>query len=82
MYGTAKNTSSLRDANGDPDARYGKTDAALTLDLSVHYQISDNVRLIAGVSNLTGEEYIVSRLPYGARSNQPRSYYGGVEIRF
>jgi len=82
MYGTAKNTSSLRDANGDPDARYGKTDAALTLDLSVHYQITDNVRLIAGVSNLTGEESIVSRLPYGARSNQPRSYYGGVEIRF
>jgi Fe(3+) dicitrate transport protein len=82
MYGTARNTSSLVDVSGDPDARYGKTDDALVLDLSVHYQISESVRLIAGISNLTGEEYIVSRLPYGARSNQPRSYYGGVEIRF
>jgi len=82
MYGTAANTSGLRDTEGNPDARYGKTDSAITLDLSLHYQITDNVRLIAGVSNLTGEEFIVSRLPFGARANQPRSYFGGVEIRF
>jgi Fe(3+) dicitrate transport protein len=82
MYGTARNTSSLRDSAGAPDARYGKTDSAVVLDLSVQYQINENIRLIAGISNLTGEEYIVSRLPYGARGNQPRSYYGGVEIRF
>ncbi len=82
MYGTARNTSSLRDFSGSPDARYGKTDDAFILDLSLQYQINDNIRLIAGISNLTGGEYIVSRLPYGARGNQPRSYYGGVEIRF
>jgi Fe(3+) dicitrate transport protein len=82
MYGTARNTSTQRDFSGTPDARYGKTDDAVILDLSLQYQIRENIRLIAGISNLTGEEYIVSRLPYGARSNQPRSYYGGVEIRF
>ena len=81
-YGTARNTSSLRDFQGNPDARYGKTEEAFVLDLSLQYQINNNIRLIAGISNLTGEEYIVSRLPYGARGNQPRAYYGGVEIRF
>lgn len=82
MYGTARNTSSLRDFSGAPDARYGKTDDAFILDLSLQYQVTENIRLIAGISNLTGEEYIISRLPYGARGNQPRTYYGGVEIRF
>ncbi len=82
MYGTARNTSSLRDFEGNPDARYGKTDSAFLLDLSLQYQINNHIRLIAGISNLTGEEFIVSRLPYGARGNQPRAYYGGVEIRF
>jgi Fe(3+) dicitrate transport protein len=82
MYGTAANTSRLRDTEGNPDARYGKTDSAFIVDLSLHYQITDNVRIIAGISNVTGEEFIVSRQPYGARGKQPRSYYGGVEIRF
>jgi Fe(3+) dicitrate transport protein len=82
MYGTALNNSNQRDFGGDPDARYGKTDDAIILDLSLQYQVNENIRLIAGISNVTGEEYIVSRLPYGARGNQPRSYYGGVEIRF
>lgn len=82
MFGTASNTSSLRDANGKPDARYGTTDEALTLDMSLNYQATPNIRMIAGISNLTGEEYVVSRLPYGARINPPRSYFAGVEIRF
>jgi Fe(3+) dicitrate transport protein len=82
MYGTALNNSNQRDFEGNPDARYGKTDDAILLDLSLQYRVNENVRLIAGISNVTGEEFIVSRLPYGARGNQPRSYYGGVEIRF
>jgi Fe(3+) dicitrate transport protein len=82
MYGTARNTSSLRDANGRPDARYGKTDEAFILDLSMGYQVHRNCRLVAGISNLAGEEVIVSRLPFGARANQPRTYFGGLELRF
>jgi len=82
MFGTARNTTSLRDFSGTPDARYGKTDSAFLLDLTLQYQVNNSVRLIAGISNLTGEEFIVSRLPYGGRANQPRAYYGGVEIRF
>jgi len=82
MYGTASNSTQLRDSTGTPDARYGKTDAALLVDLSMSYQVNPKLRFIAGISNLTGEEAITSRLPYGARSNQPRTFFGGVEIRF
>jgi len=82
MYGTASNSTEQVDFGGKPDARYGQTEDAIIVDLSMQYQVNENVRLVAGVSNLTGEEYITSRLPHGARSNQPRSYFGGVEIRF
>ena len=82
MYGTGSNTSSLRDPDGKPDARFGKTDDAILVDLSLSYQLNENIRFVAGISNLLGEEYVVSRLPYGARSNQPRTYFGGVELRF
>jgi Fe(3+) dicitrate transport protein len=82
MYGTASNSTDQIDFEGNPDARYGKTEDAIIVDLSLQYQVNENIRLVAGISNLTDEEYIVSRLPYGARSNQPRSYFGGLEIRF
>jgi len=82
MYGTASNGTNLRTPGGSPDARYGKTDDAIILDLSVQYQVNENVRLVAGISNITDGAFISSRLPFGARSNQPRNYFGGVEIRF
>lgn len=77
MYGTASNSTQLRDSTGTPDARYGKMDAALLVDLSMSYQVNPKLRFIAGISNLTGEEAITSRLPYGARSNQPRTFFVG-----
>jgi outer membrane receptor protein involved in Fe transport len=52
------------------------------VDLSVQYQVTENIRLLAGISNLTDDIGVTSRLPFGARSNAPRSYFGGVEIRF
>jgi Fe(3+) dicitrate transport protein len=82
MYGSANNATNLRDLNGNPDARAGRTDSAFIIDLSVRYQLTSALRLVAGISNITGEEYISSRLPSGARANQPRSYFGGFEVRF
>jgi Fe(3+) dicitrate transport protein len=82
MFGTASNSSNLRTPSGKPDARYGMTDQFLVVDLSLQYQVSENIRLLAGISNLTDDIGVTSRLPFGARSNAPRSYYGGVEIRF
>ena len=82
MFGTASNTSNLRTPSGKPDARYGVTDQMFIVDLSVQYQVTENIRLLAGISNLTDDIGVTSRLPFGARSNAPRSYFGGVEIRF
>ncbi len=64
------------------DARFGSIDEALLFDLSVHYQIHQNCRLLAGVSNILGEEYISSRLPAGPRTGAPRSLMVGVECTF
>jgi Fe(3+) dicitrate transport protein len=81
-FGTASNTTSLRTPEGKPDARFGKTDDALILDLSARWQASENITLLAGISNLLGEEYLSSRIPLGPRAGEPRAFYGGVEIKF
>lgn len=81
-FGTASNTRSGLNTAGTPDARFGTSDSAFLLDLSVKYNVTDNVRLFAGVSNLLDEHYVVSRLPYGARAGAPRMWYGGLELRF
>jgi Fe(3+) dicitrate transport protein len=81
-YGTASNTSSLRTPSGTPDARFGEVDSALLVDVSVKYRVNEKLRLFAGVSNVLGEEYIVSRIPYGPRAGAPRMWYGGLELRF
>lgn len=61
------------------DSRFGKTDEALVFDLSAHYMVRENLRLLAGVSNLFGEQYISSRLPHGPRTGAPRAFHVGVE---
>ncbi|WP_166647060.1 TonB-dependent receptor family protein [Prosthecobacter fusiformis] len=81
-FGTASNTTSGLAPDGTPDGRFGTADAAFLVDLNVKYRVTDNVRLFAGVSNLLGEEYVASRLPYGPRAGAPRMWYGGVELKF
>lgn len=82
MFGTADNSTSLRAPGGSPDARFGKTEAAFLLDLSARYAVTENISILGGISNVLDESYISSRIPEGPRANQPRTFYGGVEIRF
>ena len=63
-------------------SRDGKIQALLQFDLSGHYQITENVKLLAGVQNLFDEQAIVSRIPEGPRANAPRMIFGGAEITF
>ena len=81
-FGTASNTTSLLTPAGKPDSRFGKTDAALIVDLSTRWQATPNISLLAGISNLLGEEYLSSRIPLGPRAGEPRAFYTGVEIKF
>lgn len=65
-----------------PTSRDGKIQALCQFDLSGHYQLNENVKLLAGVQNLLDERAIVSRIPEGPRTNAPRMIFGGAEISF
>ena len=61
---------------------FEKTDDTLTFDLSAHYALSGKVDLYGKVENVTGEEDILGRHPYGARPNKDRTATLGVRIDF
>jgi Fe(3+) dicitrate transport protein len=81
-YTTASNTSDQLTPDGVPDSRFGKTDSYFLVDLSASYRLREGVSLIAGVHNLTDEEYVVSRHPHGPRPGQPRFTFVGFELSF
>ena len=77
---SASNVDQPIDGNGNPDARFGKTDSYFVTDLSAFYRIGDNVRLFGGVQNLFDEQYLVSRQPHGPRGGMPQFAYAGIEV--
>ncbi len=81
-FTSAANTETLTTPEGVPDARFGKTEGGLLIDLSARYPVTESVHVFVGVRNLLNQKIIVSRHPEGARPNQPRRFNGGVEWRF
>ncbi|WJG08913.1 TonB-dependent receptor [Aliiglaciecola sp. LCG003] len=63
-------------------AEFEKTDSNFTIDLSGSYSVNDALRLIARVENLTDEQDILGRQPYGARPNKSRTFSVGAQYRF
>ena len=61
---------------------FEKTDNTLTVDLSAHYALSEKVDLYGKAENITGEEDILGRHPYGARPNKDRTATLGIRIDF
>lgn len=61
---------------------FEKTDNTLTVDLSAHFALSENLDLYGKLENITGEEDILGRHPYGARPNKDRTATLGVRIDF
>ncbi|TQV85125.1 TonB-dependent receptor [Exilibacterium tricleocarpae] len=61
---------------------FEETDDSLTVDLSGNYQLTEQLNLFARVENLTGEEDILGRQPYGARPNKDRTASVGVRFSF
>ena len=80
MFTSANNTSRQINGAGQPDARFGKTDSYVVVDLALHYQMRPEARLLAGVHNLFDEEYVASRHPHGPRPGQPLFAYVGLEL--
>jgi Fe(3+) dicitrate transport protein len=52
------------------------------IDLSAAWNLSTNVALFASAQNLTDEVYNVAFAPAGARPGAPRTFLGGVKLRF
>ena len=63
-------------------AEFERTDDTLTVDIAGHYLFNDRIALFGRVENVTGDEDILGRHPYGARPNKDRSFTGGVRITF
>jgi len=81
-FTSASNTSEQVDGLGNPDARFGKTDDFIVVDLAGHINLKKGIRAIAGVHNLFDEEYIASRQPHGPRPGKARFSYIGLEFDF
>ena len=61
---------------------FSRTDDQVSLDASAHYALTDRADVYLNIDNLLDERAIVSRSPYGARSNMPRSFTLGVDYKF
>jgi Fe(3+) dicitrate transport protein len=65
-----------------PDARFGKMDSYVTVDLSAFYQVNDDLEIFARASNIFEEEYVTSHIPLGPRAGAPRLFSAGFNYRF
>ena len=61
---------------------FEQTDSSFTLDLTVSYDINEDLRLFARAENLTDEQDIMGRQPYGARPNKSKTLSVGAQFRF
>jgi Fe(3+) dicitrate transport protein len=61
---------------------FEKTDNTFTVDISTNYQFSSALNFYARVENLTSEEDILGRQPYGARPNKDRTVTAGLRFNF
>ncbi len=79
-FTSASNVVGQVNGNGDPDARFGKTDSYFVADLSARYQVTKAVKIYGGAQNLLDESYLASRQPHGPRPGAPRFVYAGIEL--
>lgn len=59
-----------------------ETDALTVVDLISRYRFNHNIEGFVKVENVFDQRRIVSRVPDGARPNQPLTAWAGVELRF
>lgn len=61
---------------------FEKTDDTLTIDISGNFDVNESVSLFGKIENLSGEEDMMGRHPYGARPNKDRTAIIGVRVHF
>lgn len=58
------------------------SDELTQLDFSYWYQLNDSLKVYGKIDNITDEQVIVSRRPFGARPGKPRQAIIGVKYSF
>ncbi|MGB0906153.1 MAG: TonB-dependent receptor family protein [Maricaulaceae bacterium] len=59
-----------------------KIEGRLLVDMSAHYDLSDNITLKIKAENLFDKDYVAARRPYGLRPGKPREIFGGIALKF
>ena len=78
-----KYISEMQESAGDnTELAAFKTDELVQIDFSSWYQVNAAIKLYAKLDNITDEEVIVSRRPFGARPGKPRQAVVGVKYSF
>jgi Fe(3+) dicitrate transport protein len=81
--GGARYHGAMRDAAGQGEIPAAeRTDALVTIDLHAHWRPRRWAELYATCDNLLDDQTIVSRRPFGARPNAPRTVIVGYKARF
>ncbi|TVR14016.1 MAG: TonB-dependent receptor [Planctomycetota bacterium] len=82
QYTSGFNTSEQVDSDGVADARFGKIDSRVVVDVSAHFRAQEHITFLGGVDNVFDDESVTSRLPHGPRVAQGRFAYIGFEANF
>jgi Fe(3+) dicitrate transport protein len=59
---------------------FERTDESTVVDLSARYTLNNHVSFFGRIDNLTSEEAIVGRQPYGARPNRDQTFNLGLNL--
>lgn len=62
--------------------QFERTDERTLVDLAGEFHANDMVTFFATIENITDEDTIVAREPYGARPDKPRTAKIGVKLNF
>jgi len=79
----AKHTDAMQEAAGSRTELEGyMTDAINQVDVSFWVDLKPSLRVYTKVDNLTDQQDVVSRRPFGARASKPRQFTLGVKYTF
>lgn len=81
-HASGSNSSAEINPVGLADARFGKLDRFITVDLSAYYKLTETVEIFTTVQNVLDEEYVTSRVPHGPRPGAPTLASVGVQVYF
>ena len=81
-FASGANGSISYNQDGAYDSRYGEVPSYFIADLTFQYKVTDNTKFFTTAKNVFDKEYVVGRLPQGARPGMPQQLLFGIESQF